>query len=165
MTQRATETGRLVFERARQTEMGRQMDRQTDRQTDRQAGRQTDRQTDRHMQSTHWVNDVAKSLKDEDWSDQVTLLELVEGLHTHAHELLFLLLCSRGEVLQQREQQLLCLVDSLGTLDHQPGNMGEEGGKGGGREEGGGGGGGGGGGREGRGEGNDCANGVNVYST
>ena len=55
--------------------------------------------------------------------------------------------------------RLVRWITSLGTWEKREGKEG-----GGGREEGGGGGGGGGG-REGRGEGNDCANGVNVYST
>ena len=73
------------------------------------------------MHTTHWTNDIAQSLKDEDRSDQIIALESVECLHTHGHEFLFFLLCSRREVLQQGQEELLGLIHSLGTLDHQSG--------------------------------------------
>ena len=47
--------------------------------------------------------------------------QFVEGLDTQDHELFFFLLGPRCQVFQHRQQQLLSLVHTLGSLDHQPG--------------------------------------------
>ena len=46
------------------------------------------------MREAHGANDIAESLKDKDRSDEVILLQFVEGLDTESHESLSFLLPS-----------------------------------------------------------------------
>ena len=66
------------------------------------------------------MDDVAESLKDVDRSDHVVLAEAFQGVNTHGHELLSLLVCPRGEVLQHLQKKLLSVVDAFCPLHYQP---------------------------------------------
>lgn len=68
---------------------------------------------------SYWVNDVAEPLEHKDWSDEIRVTELVEGLHTGLHEGQLLLLSPGCQVFQHLKQQVLALIYSLRPLHHQ----------------------------------------------
>ena len=72
------------------------------------------------------MDDVAEPLKDVDRSNHVILAEAFEGVNTHSHELLSLLVCPRGEVLQHLQKKLLSVVNAFGPLHYQPALEGRE---------------------------------------